>query len=191
MSTHSAFFYGTLMAPQVLYRVIYGSPRPEMWQKELTTIQPAMLRGYQRHRVKGADYPAIIPCADVDACVRGTYVTGLMDGDVWRLDIFEGAEYERQKVKVKVLNEGKSGQFNESVEEQEVQTYVWIAGEQWLDMGEWDFDDFVRDKIHRWTGESGEKEYEGMRASVSCILIVSPFHVWETCLARISMLCTI
>ena len=31
---------------------------------------------------------------------------GLTDGDIWRLDIFEGSEYERRKAKVRVLEQG-------------------------------------------------------------------------------------
>jgi hypothetical protein len=81
------------------------------------------LRGYRRHRVWGADYPAILPETDGEerefaaeggevtkqkfegeACVRGTVVSGLTEGDVWRLDVFEGSEYERKEVEVEILD---------------------------------------------------------------------------------------
>ena len=120
--SHSAFFYGTLMAPPVLHRVIWGpsstissstaptpTPNPPPHASPLL-IRPAVLPGYRRHRVRGADYPAIVPCSDDGksegdgksetsdhaAAVRGTLVQGLTDGDIWRLDIFEGGEYKRE-----------------------------------------------------------------------------------------------
>src|SRR5271170_6703658 len=45
--------------------------------------------------------PAIVPCTG--SSVRGSVVTGLTQGDIYRLDIFEGDQYLRKKVKVKVL----------------------------------------------------------------------------------------
>jgi hypothetical protein len=109
-----------------------------------------------RRRVKGADYPAVTPSSEENE-VRGTLVTGLTDGDVWRLDIFEGSEYERRDVRVMVL--GKEG------EEVEAQTYIWVAGEQRLEAQEWDFEHFVREKMGRWVGEEVEDEgFKGMFA---------------------------
>ena len=87
--------------------------------------------------------------------MRGTYVQGLTEGDLWRLDIFEGDEYERRKVKIKWID--RKGEGEEEVEV-EVETYVWIAGEHRLEKGEWDFEEFTREKIGRWVG--GE-EYDG------------------------------
>src|SRR6186713_2175264 len=101
--SHAAFFYGTLMAPPVLHRVIWGpSPPSTAVQKSQLSIRPAILRQFQRHKVRYADYPAILP-ANAQASVRGTLVTGLTDGDIWRLDIFEGSDYKRRKVSVRVL----------------------------------------------------------------------------------------
>lgn len=167
--THSAFFYGTLMAPQVLHRVCHGSSHPAPWQAALLTITPALLPSYRRHRVKHADYPAILPCsssssADTSACVRGTYVTGLTEGDLWRLDIFEGDEYERRKVRVRLLLDGDGdgvAKKEEEEEEREAETYVWIAGEDRLEGEEWDFDEFVRERMRRWVGSEGSVEYAG------------------------------
>ena len=65
---------GTLMVPGVLYRVIYGSPFPEEWQKGLTHMRPALLRGYRRHKVKFCDYPAVVPFEG--ASVRGSICHG-------------------------------------------------------------------------------------------------------------------
>jgi len=168
----TAFFYGTLMALSVLQRVTsHPSASP-------LKIRPAILPHHRRHRIRSADYPAILPvpspqthssskpaASDPQSSssaggVRGTYVTGLSTADIRRLDIFEGSEYERRKVKVRLLRvaEGKmhsnhhGGEEGEEEEEEEVETetYVWTASPAELEDGEWDFEEFVREKMWRW-----------------------------------------
>ena len=163
------------MAPPVLHRVCHSSSTPSALQKSLPTIRPALLPGYRRHQVRGCDYPAIIPSVPSSEssagtggseCVRGTYVTGLTDGDIWRLDIFEGDEYERVRVKVRILQEvgGEDGKGNVVGEELEGETYVWVAGRERLEEEEWDFGEFVREKMGRWIGRG---EFEGeLRPSI-------------------------
>lgn len=154
--SHSAFFYGTLMAPAVLHRVCHGSTSPTNPIYALSNFQtqPAILPSHRRHRVKHADYPAILP--HDNSSVRGTYVTGLTDADMWRLDIFEGDEYERRKVRCRVLEaDGQEG------EEVVAETYVWIAGEERLEDAEWDFEQFQREKMRFWVGQEGEGEFAG------------------------------
>jgi len=167
--THTAFFYGTLMAPAVLKRVT--SHDPASTTSPLTT-RPALLPGHRRHRVKGADYPAVVPLQDgitpMDkaALVRGTVVQGLTREDMWRLDLFEGDEYARRKVIVIVdmdvevkegapmdtLRHAQEDGITEQ-EELEAETYIWIAGQHRLEDTEWDFDEFVREKMWRWAPE--------------------------------------
>ncbi|KAF2455549.1 hypothetical protein BDY21DRAFT_349645 [Lineolata rhizophorae] len=188
MGDHTAFFYGTLMAPAVLMRVCHGTnpttPRPAFDAK------PAILHHFRRHRVKNADYPAILPCADGpgggSACVRGTVVRGLTDGDIWRLDKFEGDEYERRTVPAKLLVPAEGAAKNEDgaasehvtdmtaterraaadhvelVEGETVacETYVWVSDREDLEDAEWDFEEFVRGKLWRWAGPEAEKEGE-------------------------------
>ena len=175
--SHTAFFYGTLMAPPVLHRVIWGSQTPPTpAHASLLHIRPAILHAHQRHKVKHADYPAVVP-AHADASVRGTLVEGLTDGDMWRLDIFEGSEYARQKVRARVLLARQGGQTDEqgmgdvsqreedNVEgdEVEAETYVWIAGAQRLEAAPWDFAEFVRDKMRRWVGRDAAETDEGFQ----------------------------
>ncbi|KAH8805973.1 AIG2-like family-domain-containing protein [Xylogone sp. PMI_703] len=152
MGKMSAFFYGTLMAPEVLYRVIYGSSRvpPEFASRAADLkIAPALLRDYCRHRVIDCDYPGIIP--EKGHTVRGTYVTGLTDVDIWRLDLFEGSEYDRRTVKVALLEgEGEAGN------EVEADTYVYTAGDDQLEKVEWDYEVFRKEKMHRWADHSYE-----------------------------------
>ncbi|KAF2232420.1 hypothetical protein EV356DRAFT_505389 [Viridothelium virens] len=183
--THTAFFYGTLMSPAILQRVIQN-PSIALPSSH-TTASPALLPGFRRHRVRHADYPAILPSKDRGACVRGTLVRGLSAADMVRLDYFEGTEYERRVVSVRVVEEGekgeeeardqgqgqagkkgKEGKKKEKGEEDEedeedeatmvrAETYVWIAGRKQLEDREWDFEEFRREKMWRWTGrESSE-----------------------------------
>lgn len=181
------------MAPQILHRVIHGSPTPEPWQKEFLTFRPAVLHGFRRHRVRGADYPGIVPVPgsgssisqspshSVEAgdsetsragSVLGTVVSGLTDGDVHRLDIFEGSDYVKETVRVRVLREslsvdGQDGhdgdgkhlrdvldaagaEFADEGEEVTAATYVFIAGGGKLEEAEWNFEAFKRDKMAWW-----------------------------------------
>lgn len=141
------------MAPQVLYRICYGTPDPLPIQRSSLTITPALLHTYARHKVHLCDYPAIIPSSSTSS-VRGTCATGLTDADIWRLDIFEGSQYVRKTVKIKKLTE----EGDVEGEEVEVETYVWIAGKELLEKGEWDFKEFTRDKLKWWMGHD---VYEG------------------------------
>ena len=147
------------MAPQVLYRVCYGSPTPSAFQMSRLTIRPAVLHSYCRRRVQHYDYPAIIPAPS--SSVRGTFVEGLTDGDLWRLDIFEGSEYTREEVRVKLLDKvgDEEGQGNLEGEEVTAETYVWAEGLEYLEDSEWDFGEFRREKLHRWSG--GSEQYKG------------------------------
>lgn len=167
---------GTLMAPQVLHRVVHGHPDPEPWQKAVLSFKPAALHGYKRHRVRGADYPGIVSASGEPSTqkVLGTLVSGLTDGDLHRLDLFEGSEYERRAVTVRPLRDSLDSVLKQSPghqpkdshlrdvldaagaeiadEEDEVAavTYVWIAGMDRLEAAEWDFETFKRDKMAWW-----------------------------------------
>lgn len=148
---------GTLMAPQVLYRVIFGSSEPEVWQKKRIVIRPAILHEFRRHRVRTAEFPAIVP--NPSSTVRGTFITGLTDGDIIRLDSFEGSMYERRPVKVKLL---KNVRLEDEVrdssvarlegEEVEAETYVWRYPLRDLEDREWDFEHFKKRKMRAWMG---------------------------------------
>lgn len=162
------------MAPQMLHRVIHGRQDPEPWQKALLHFQPAKLHGYRRHRVRKADYPAVIaagPSSGSDrTSVLGTIVSGLTDGDMYRLDRYEGDEYVRKEVSVRVLRgsgrgdaESSDGKLRDVLdaagtegadegEEVRAVTYVWVAGEQRLEDKEWDFETFKRDRLAWWVG---------------------------------------
>lgn len=90
--------------------------------------------------------------------MRGTYVTGLTEHDIQRLDWFEGSEYSRREVNVVLLK--VDGQHN-LVERDEVQTetYVFTAGRHRLEIEEWDYEVFRKEKMHRWADLSEEEIY--------------------------------
>ena len=82
------FAYGTLMWPEVLQAIIGRRIEGE----------PAVLKGYQRLRVKGAHYPVIVPSAE--HAVEGKLYVGLSKRELGALDAFEGEEYDRNTVRV-------------------------------------------------------------------------------------------
>lgn len=170
----SAFFYGTLCAPQVLHRVCHGSSSPDnpIYANHKLKTYPAILHGYRRHRVKNADYPAISP--QQNGTVMGVFVTGLTAADIWRLDIFEGDEYRRDKVKARILTTvgNEDGEGNVEGEEAEAETYIWDSDPNGLEDGEWSFETFKRDKMRFWVGAEGEGEYAGRPSIIG--------QCWET-----------
>ena len=145
-------FIGTLMAPEVLTRVIFGVTNHKNAVR--LTIKPALLTGYRRHRVLGCDYPAIIP--HEGSTVRGSYVTGLTEPDLMRLDIFEGDQYTREKVTIEAFKDVdlKDDLADDAKGEQATaETYVWVAPLSQLEDKEWDFEHFRKERMRRWMGE--------------------------------------
>ncbi|KAI5243059.1 hypothetical protein E4T42_07516 [Aureobasidium subglaciale] len=160
MGDRTAFFYGTLMAQEVLYRVIFGTSTVSRYNVQTVTQTPAILHNHKRSRVRYCDYPGVIPSKGHS--VRGTYVTGLTDGDIYRLDMFEGTSYELRGVRVRLLkSEGDeaTGEGNVEGEEVETKTYIWIDEEDRLEDKEWDYATFRKEKLSRWSG--GEPEEQG------------------------------
>ncbi|KAF4449787.1 hypothetical protein F53441_6982 [Fusarium austroafricanum] len=143
---YTAFFYGTLMAPEVFFTVCYGDRNPPKAIKDMHSFTPAILDGYCRHRVQFADYPAVI--AEKGHTVLGIYTTGLTDANMDKLDMFEGSEYFKKKVNIKVLNQDGSTPAKETIKE----TFVYVFNEpNHLEKREWDFEEFRKSKMKNWT----------------------------------------
>ncbi|KIL67642.1 hypothetical protein M378DRAFT_73316 [Amanita muscaria Koide BX008] len=109
--SESAFFYGTLMHPKILRRVIKNDGKH-------LKICPAVLSDYTRHRIRNEDYPGLVPydkgkkllnreLAPDERCTRGTLVIGLTAADLRRVDAFEeeGDVYIREAVRIRALEE--------------------------------------------------------------------------------------
>lgn len=134
------------MAPEVFFSVCYGQSNPPKVIQDLHTFTPAILHDHCRHRVKFADYPAVVP--EKGHSVRGIRVTGLTDANVDKLDFFEGSEYQRRKTEVKLLKKEGDKEVEDGTEPAWV--YIFIQPDL-LEKVEWDFEEFRRDKMNSWT----------------------------------------
>lgn len=141
------------MAHEVFFTVCYRSAIEEpAILKSLHQFRPAVLHGYCRRRVKCADYPGITP--DPEHSVRGVYVTGLTDANMYHLDAFEGSDYDRKKVKVRLLKKIGDDQGKGNVEGDEAEGEVYVFKDaSALEDREWDFHEFRTQKMKNWTRE--------------------------------------
>lgn len=85
---YSLFVYGTLMLPEV-QRAVVG--------RRFRSVR-AVLHGYRRHALRGADYPAIMP--EAGASVHGVLLRGISRRVLRILDAYEGSDYVRRRVEV-------------------------------------------------------------------------------------------
>ncbi|CAL1700274.1 unnamed protein product [Somion occarium] len=186
-SVYTAFFYGTLMHPSILRRVI-GHDGNELH------ICPALLLDHTRHKIKNADYPGVIPysrsaglfegreLSPDEKSVRGTLVSGLTTQDVILLDLFEGDEYSRDTVSVHPLSaftplvstllpsppdahiipstSSPISSFDALQTPILAQTYIWKALSQ-LEPALWEYEQFIRDSAWKWVGDGSRdnKDY--------------------------------
>jgi hypothetical protein len=154
------------MVRQILFRVLYSNENADkdpMYSEVISrmTFSPALLRNYLRHRVRHVSYPAVAPAKGKN--VQGIFVTGLTDGDIWRLDRFEGDQYVRKMLDVEML--GDEGRFAGG-EVKRAEVYVWKSkGKLGLEEKEWSIEEFRRDSLSRWVGEEGNNEYEDLGKS--------------------------
>jgi gamma-glutamylcyclotransferase (GGCT)/AIG2-like uncharacterized protein YtfP len=132
------FAYGTLMCEDIMQAAAGCSP----------AAVRGVLRGYSRRRVKGEDYPGLLP-------IEGGRVEGMVYCDVpdsaWkRLDRFEGNMYVRRTVYIELADGGRSA----------AETYV-VRLEHIgrLDASEWDVAEFLRHGKARF-----QSTYKGFRA---------------------------
>jgi len=178
--SHSAFFYGTLLHPKVLKRVI-GNDGTHL------QISPAILEEHTRHRIKDCDYPGVVPYAksrelfkrnltENERRVRGNLVVGLSASDIACLDVFEGDEYNRNRVLVHPLgplepmndasnyvvsvSNNSAPLHHELAKPVEADTYIWTAPTTLLVPELWSYEVFIRDCEWRWVGASEEDERE-------------------------------
>ena len=80
--------------------------------------------------------------------MRGMYATGLTEANIYKLDEFEGDEYKRIKVNVKLLKMEDEKEVEGEVKEADV--YVFLNPDL-LEKREWDFEEFREQKMKMWT----------------------------------------
>ena len=116
------FAYGTLMCPDIMAEVS-GLHR---------SVTSATLRGYRRLRVKGEDYPALLP--DATGFVPGVIYRDIPESAWILLDRFEGEMYARVRAQAEFADGTATA----------VETYV-INGcfSGCLEDVEWDFSEFL------------------------------------------------
>ncbi|TDL28248.1 hypothetical protein BD410DRAFT_761749 [Rickenella mellea] len=171
-SSSLAFFYGTLMYPSVLRRVIRHDG------SHLNAC-PAVLPAYIRHKVAHATFPAVIPFEQsrllipeeipmTEQCVRGVLVRGLTEKDMKFIKSFEGNLYEYVVADVQPLKQFASLDSNNAVQmdvlasdtENNLQShspeylranvYVWRLPLSDLLPEIWTFEEFERDALADW-----------------------------------------
>ena len=136
----TCFVYGTLLAEEVLARVLFGR-----LTLEGTPIsrQEAVLKGYKRYKLKDRDYPGIV-AGNPDDKVIGRLVFNVDEAGLQRLDDFEGTEYKRVTVDVTAAD-GSVHQAN---------TYLFLDTDLLNpDAGEWYLDDFQKFKMKNWIAD--------------------------------------
>lgn len=101
------FTYGSLMFAQVWQRVVRGthSTRGTRDTRGMFGSEPATLDAYARYAIVGETYPAMVP--EYGGHVTGVLYRDLTASDVAALDAFEGSEYRRDNVRVRLASGGE------------------------------------------------------------------------------------
>lgn len=125
MARH-VFTYGSLMFAPVWQAVVRGRP----------AAMPARLRGFERLTVRDESFPAIVERPG--ASVEGVLYLDVADDDLRRLDAFEGPDYERRTLAVRVA-EDRAGAWA-------AEAYVWRDRAR-LQARPWDAREFERNAM--------------------------------------------
>lgn len=92
------FFFGTLMDADVL-GVVLGRV---VLDREL---EPAILDGFERLRVRGERYPTLRPRPD--GHLNGILISGLTAQEISRITFYEGEEYRLSEITLEVIGRGR------------------------------------------------------------------------------------
>lgn len=138
------------MVPEIFFSACYDSVDVSSEISKLYTFQPAVLHGYCRRKRRYADSPGITE--DLGHQVAGVFVTGLTDDIMIKLDYFEGREYHRRQVRVKLAAKvgNAAGSGNLGGETRAAEVYV-FNDKRDLEQEEWDFKQFLNDRLLIWT----------------------------------------
>ncbi len=92
MQTRPLYVYGSLMFPKILLGIIGRIP----------LMQPAVLRGYNRMKMKNDLYPSVVSSQSNKNSVAGFLLYGLTETEIAQLDDFEGDFFQRELVNCKI-----------------------------------------------------------------------------------------
>jgi gamma-glutamylcyclotransferase (GGCT)/AIG2-like uncharacterized protein YtfP len=118
---HNIFVYGTLQSPEIIKKLT----------GKLFKSKPAVLVGYKRYCIKNSNYPAIIQ--QDDSKTLGLLIENMDDLSLSIISFYEGEEYEKKKVTV-----------NSNEKSEDVLTFVWVQGIEFLENKDWDLDNFEK-----------------------------------------------
>jgi gamma-glutamylcyclotransferase (GGCT)/AIG2-like uncharacterized protein YtfP len=135
------FAYGTLMCEDIMQAAAGCRP----------SAVRGVLRGWSRRRVRGEDYPGLLP--EEGARVEGVVYLDVPEGAWKRLDLFEGNMYARSSVCVE-LDDGSRLTAEAYVVRPEHAERLAEAG--------WDFEEFLRHGKTRF--QSGYTGYTALEA---------------------------
>ena len=120
------FVYGSLMYLPVWSQVVQG----------VYACENAVATGFQRYAVPNETYPGMV--RDQAAQVQGIVWLNVQPHDLARLDAFEGAEYQRETIEVKLNKDGSSMRAG---------AYLW-RDSSLLSDALWSVATFERDGMH-------------------------------------------
>jgi gamma-glutamylcyclotransferase (GGCT)/AIG2-like uncharacterized protein YtfP len=130
------FTYGSLMFERVWRRVVAGN----------CIASAASLAGFLRQRVRGEDYPSLLP-AQPTSVVDGVLYLDVEAADLAALDAFEGPDYRRIQVQVTVREQAEGGPLPGSM--LLADTYLYVAADK-VEPGPWDPQAFERERMERF-----------------------------------------
>ncbi|KAK3816749.1 MAG: putative disease resistance protein Aig2 [Linnemannia elongata] len=156
---YPCFFYGSLMSTRVLNSVTRPGP-----EANLHTV-PATIQGYVRYPYHNEPYPGMIASKDdPTSIVEGLLVFGHSLMDRFRLDQFEGSEYTREILPIKVLAP-VPGEYNAMDGKKPlaagdvVKSYVYVFTGPHVHLDQsrlWDYEAFKRDHLDVWMNTSSD-----------------------------------
>ncbi|KAI1318192.1 hypothetical protein EDD11_007075 [Mortierella claussenii] len=150
------------MEPRVLNSVTRPGPEANLY-----TVR-ATIEGYIRHPYHNEPYPGMIASEDKTLIVEGLLVFGHTVMDRFRLDQFEGSEYTREVLPVKVLDPvpgsyNAIGGSNPLAPGDIVPAYVYVFTGPHGSLNltkEWDFNAFQQEHVTIWMQTSSDFAHE-------------------------------
>lgn len=139
LEPHGIFVYGTLMAEEFLFWVLTGTFGN--YNSIVSLRQHATLSHYRHVAVNHGDYPALIS-GDVSDKVEGFLINPSNKSQRKKMDDFEGENYSRQCVDVKLAQSGLTVRAC---------VYVWQDSlDKLLPYRDWSFSFFKEHRLQDW-----------------------------------------